>query len=500
MRACCVSLGDRKWWVASERLEEFCAVHPEAVLQPDPAAVCPRRSVEREKAVLELLRSRLSGLGPVDAATLAEDFALPATEIDAALLALQGEGYAMVMSGDGAARTWCERRLLARIHRYSRERRRKASRPVPPAAFMRFLLSWHGLDDPAGELEQVLALLEGWAAPVAAWERGLLASRCEDYSPRRLDEQFLSGFATWFRPGAAGQGTQQLVAATPIAIVPRRHADAWHKPAAPAGDGPSGLAAKVLAVLREQGAMFTVDLEQRTGLLPVQMEQAIGELVARGSVTSDAFSPLRWLIRPEAEKRRRQRAGRAIRGVIQPGLLGRWSVTRELGNLGEEELFHDQARLAVVCEALLRRYGVVFRGVLERESLIPPWRYLLRYLRRMEDRGEVHGGRFVDGFSGEQFALPEAVGLLRRCGREPGERELKVVNATDPLNLGGIITPGVKTPAKAGNRILLVDGVPAARLLGDEVELLDRGSPLTRSEAERQLRVVRGIPSSLAGG
>jgi len=366
---------------------------------------------------------------------------------------------------------------------------------------MRFLLNWHGLDDPAGELEQVLALLEGWTAPVAAWEQGLLASRCADYSPRRLDEQFLSGFATWFRPGGAGQGRQHLVAATPIAIVPRRHADFWQITPADETAKPGGLANKVLQVLHERGAMFTADLEQATGLMPIQMEQAIGELVARGVVTSDAFSPLRWLIRPESEKRRKQKALRGRRGPVQPGLLGRWSVTGGLsGNhavQADSELFSDQVRLATICEALLRRYGVVFRAVLERESLLPPWRYLLRYLRRMEDRGEVHGGRFVDGFSGEQFALPEAVGLLRRHAAEPADRQLKDINATDPLNLGGIITPGVKTAAKPGNRILLLDGIPVARLQGDELELLGRREQISSAEAERYLRVVRGLPASL---
>jgi ATP-dependent Lhr-like helicase len=497
LRASHVELDGTNWWVATERLEEFCAVHPDALLQPDPASVYPRVELDRDKALVELLRSRLSGLGPVDAATLADDFLLPQAELESALIALQTEGYAMVMD----SRTWCERRLLARIHRYSRERRRKAARQVSPAAYMRFLLNWHGLDDPAGELEQVLALLEGWTAPVAAWEQGLLASRCADYSPRRLDEQFLSGFATWFRPGSTGQGRQHLVAATPIAIVPRRHADFWQ--IAPAGETakPGGLASKVLQVLHERGAMFTVDLEQATGLMPIQMEQAIGELVARGLVTSDAFSPLRWLIRPESEKRRRQKALRGRRGPVQPGLLGRWSVTGGLsGNhavQADSELFSDQVRLATICEALLRRYGVVFRAVLERESLVPPWRYLLRYLRRMEDRGEVHGGRFVDGFSGEQFALPEAIGLLRRHAAEPADRQLKVINATDPLNLGGIITPGVKTAAKPGNRILLHDGIPAARLQGDELELLGKREQIGSAQAERYLRVVRGLPASL---
>jgi ATP-dependent Lhr-like helicase len=506
LRASRVELDGAIWWVATERLEEFCAVHPAALLMPDPVSVYPRAEPDRDKALIELLRSRLSGLGPVDAATLSDDFSLPRAEIDTALIALQTEGYAMVMGGEpvegNTEKTWCERRLLARIHRYSRERRRKAARPVPPAAYMRFLLNWHGLDDPAGELEQVLALLEGWTAPVAAWEQGLLASRCADYSPRRLDEQFLSGFMTWFRTGNAGQGRQQLVAATPIAIVPRRHADSWQSSLAGEAAKPGGLANRVLQVLREKGAMFSVDLEQGTGLMPIQVEQAIGELVARGLVTSDAFSPLRWLIRPESEKHRKQKALRGRRSAVQPGLLGRWSITgeasRSLAEKPEMELFPDQARLATVCEALLRRYGVVFRAVLERESLIPPWRYLLRYLRRMEDRGEVYGGRFVDGFSGEQFALPEAVGLLRRHAAEPAERQVKVINASDPLNLGGIMTPGVKTAAKPGNRILLLEGVPAARLQGDELELLGNNERIGSAEAERYLRVVRGIPASLA--
>jgi ATP-dependent Lhr-like helicase len=506
LRASHVELGGANWWVATERLEEFCAVHPEALLTPDPAAVYPRVETGRDQALIELLRSRLSGLGPVDALTLADDFSLPPAEINSALIALQTEGYAMVMengrAGESPEKTWCERRLLARIHRYSRERRRKAARPVPPAAFMRFLLNWHGLDDPAGELEQVLALLEGWTAPVAAWEQGLLASRCADYSPQRLDEQFLSGFATWFRPGNAGQGRQHLVAATPIAIVPRRHAELWRRGPAAETPEPGGLANRVLQALRTSGAMFTVDLEQNTGLMPVQLEQAIAELVARGLVTSDAFSPLRWLIRPESEKRRKQKAMRRRKGHAQNGLLGRWSISGDSpGNAGgspDGDLFPDQARLATLCEALLRRYGVVFRAVLGRESLLPPWRYLLRYLRRMEDRGEVHGGRFVDGFSGEQFALPEAVGLLRRHAAEPAERQHKVINATDPLNLGGIITPGVKTAAKPGNRILLLNGVPAARLLGDELELLGRDKLLGSAEAERYLRVVRGISATLA--
>ena len=501
-RVCCVRIEGVSWWVATERLQEFKTIFPQCEVQPDPSQLFSQKMVlERDQALVELLRSRLSGLGPVSVSTLEQDFCLPASEISRALIALQTEGYAIKMNAPQSSKTpgpegeqnvfWCERRLLARIHRYSREHRRKAARPVAPAAYMRFLLDWHGMDEPSAELEQVLAQLEGWTAPVAAWERGLLGPRCADYSPQRLDEQFLSGALTWFRPLNSVQSTQQLVAATPIAIVGRQQLEAWQDGEATAPQAPVGVGAKVFQALHQSGAMFGNDLEQESGLLRPQFEQAISSLVAQGLVTADAFSPLRWLIRPEAEKRKLDRAMRRRRLGGHQGLLGRWSSVAANPGSGRSGARANQALLAIQCEALLRRYGVVFRAVLERESLLQPWRHLLRYLRRMEDRGEVHGGRFVDGFSGEQFALPEAVGLLRRNSTTPDQRQLNVINASDPLNLGGIITPGLKTPAISGNRILLENGVPAARLIGGEIELL-KGSGVGAREAERYLRVVVG--------
>jgi len=511
-RACCVHCETGTWWVATERLDEFTAIHPEGEAQPDPSAVYPvHADPDRQQALVELLRSRLSGLGPVTVETLADDFRLSQAELEPALIALQTEGYAIRMSppqsvsesrSKGSSEDfWCERRLLARIHRYSRERRRKAARAVSPATYMRFLIDWHGLGEPAGELEQVLSLLEGWTAPVAAWETGLLGARCADYSAQRLDEQFLSGFVTWFRPLDSARNKQQLVAATPIAIVPRRQAAAWQSSGLETprvGEGASegvgegageSTGARLLQILTRGGAMFSEDLEHESGLLRPQFEQAIAALVAQGLVTADAFSPLRWLIRPESEKRKQHRAMKRRRLSPSGILLGRWSAITNSVSDSKQGALSEQALLAIQCEALLRRYGVVFRAVLERETLLQPWRYLLRYLRRMEDRGEVYGGRFVDGFSGEQFALPEAVGLLRRHAATPDHRQLKVINAADPLNLGGIITAGVKTPAKPGNRILLQNGLPAARLTGGEVELL-KGADVSSSEAERYLRVV----------
>jgi ATP-dependent Lhr-like helicase len=509
-RASCVNFGGGRCWVATERLGEVCAVHSAARCVPDPSQVYRPAVVEREVALRELLRSRLSGLGPISVSRLAADFALSPEEIAATMLALQNEGYAMSLGSEPGdtedGEKWCERRLLARMHRYSRERRRRAARPVAPASFVRFLLDWHGLCDSAGEMEQALAQLEGWAAPVAAWERGLLAARCADYSPQRLDEQFLSGYLTWFRPDGAATGTQQVVAATPIAIVARERMGFWPQAAASEPDGLGSLALRIWDILRQGGAMFTVELAQRTGLIQTQLEQGLAELVARGLISADAFSPLRWLIRPEAEKHRVQKRLGRRRGVFgggsQTGLLGRWSVVGATSSVApgespQDELFPDQVRLAAVCEALLRRYGVVFRALLERETLTPPWRLLLRYLRRMEDRGEVHGGRFVDGFSGEQFALPEAVGLLRRVDRGR-DRHLAVVSAADPLNLGGIITPGVRTAVRPGTRVLLLNGVPAARIQGDVIEPLEAGRELGPAEAERHLRSVHVLPGAVS--
>ncbi|MEJ8568345.1 DEAD/DEAH box helicase [Elongatibacter sediminis] len=492
-RACCVRRGNgQAWWVATERLAEVLALDPQAKPAPDPRAVwSPETEPDGPEAALrELLRSRLGGLGPVTVERLARDFGLSAAVIEQALGVLQNEGVAMQMAPDGEPAQWCERRLLARIHRYSRERRRRAARPVPPAAFLRFLLDWHGIEAPDTEVSQALERLEGWVAPLASWENQLLASRCRNYRPEALDQCFLSGQVCWFRPPQGASERQQIIAATPIGIVQRAHARLWQSGPAPSDEALGGAAAAVLALLREHGALFTPDLQDQAGLLRPELEHALAALIARGLVTADAFSPLRWLIRPENVKRRQLRSARPRSPLLAGGgMLGRWSAVPPVAE-GEPATPDDH--LPVVCAALLKRYGVVFRAVLERESLLPPWRDLLRYLRRMEDRGEVHGGRFVDGFSGEQFALPEAVGLLRRHAATDVDR-YAVIGAADPLNLGGIITAGAKTPALNGGRILLRDGVPVARGNGDQVEVLDSRLRMTDAELRARLLTVRPL-------
>jgi ATP-dependent Lhr-like helicase len=490
-RACCVSSSNgNQWWVATERLAEFLAIGNDLSAEPDPSSVWQEdQPISRESALVELLRSRLAGLGPVLIQTLADDFDLTTAEIEQALLALQNEGYAIRMSrgensDQATSEQWCERRLLARIHRYSRERRRHASRPVPPAAYMRFLVAWHGVDRPAADLGQALTQLEGWAAPLADWEPALLKSRCKDYTPQDLDQLVLSGQLSWFKPVQGGITRQNIVAATPVCLVARELLPNWQFGEPLQCEDLPTPSRKVLDLLKAEGAMFTDDLQRSAHLLRPELEQALATLVARGLVTADAFSPLRWLIRPEAVRRRQIKASKRRGGLSGVDMLGRWSAVKQLGS---KPMTPSQADLGIVCSALLRRYGVLFRAVIERETMLPPWRHVLRYLRRLEDRGEVRGGRFVDGFSGEQFALPEAVGLLRRHSKKQGEQQFAVISASDPLNLGGIMTPGVKTAAVNGHRILLCDGIPLARIQGDEPELLDKRSSLSLEQVRKHL-------------
>lgn len=432
----------------------------------------------------------MSGLGPVRREQLALDFGLNEDRIQHALMSLQNQGFAVLMQDGSIENLWCERRLLSRIHRYSREQRRRAVKPVSPAAYMNFLVHWHGMDDAGVDLDQALSSLQGWSAPAAMWEHSLLRVRCGEYSPDQLDHRFLNGQLAWFRPASLPEKASTIVSATPLSIVPRINLGQWLPKAPDHSTISDSLAMKVIALLEKHGAMFTSDLEQESGLLRPQLEQALKTLIAAGAISSDAFSPLRWLLRPEAQKLRRSRQAKR-HAVNLP--VGRWSITgagsASLAATGSSS--HKQQRMAVICQSLLRRYGVVFRAVIRRETLLPPWRELLSYLRRMEDRGEVRGGRFVDGFSGEQFALPEALGLLRQKAATHNSPQFTVISACDPLNLGGFITPGAKTPALNGNRILLENGLPVARCIGNELEEFAGISEQAAREAGQRLPVVR---------
>src|SRR5712691_8937175 len=459
-------------WVTAERLPMLEAVFPGA--RCEPALSVPERdrarAWTREDAVRELVRGRLEAVALTTAADVAGSLGVAVADVDFALGALEHEGF--VLRGrftPGVAELeWCERRLLARIHRYTLDRLRQEIEPVTAADFMRFLLRWQRVapdaraEGPEG-LGAVLDLLDGCEVPAGAWEADVLPARLGEYDPLWLDGLCLSGEIAWGRlsPAASSNGHKSgPIRTTPIALFRRERGAVWRSLTVqpdPASLPLTHSARAVLEALDQRGASFFGDLVNATGLLRTEVEKGLGELVAWGLVSSDSFAGLRALLVPS--DRRRPIGGFRRRGRIAPfgvETAGRWSRVRAAAPLPEE------AVAEAVAWQLLRRYGVVFRRLMTRETLLTPWRDILRVYRRLEARGEIRGGRFVGGFSGEQYALPEAVGLLRSVRREEPRGELVAVSGADPLNLVGIVTPGDVVAGVATNRILYRDGIPVA--------------------------------------
>jgi ATP-dependent Lhr-like helicase len=478
--------------VAAERLHELLAVFPAADLSPPIEPVAEARP-SSEEALREILRGRLELLGPIRAAALAAPLSMSADAVLAALLQLEIEGAVMRGAFTAAGNDeWCDRRLLARIHRYTRDKLRAAIQPVPPAQFVRFLFRWHqvagadGHERREGEagLADVLRQLEGHAAPAAAWEEDILAARVKDYTPAMLDKLCAAGRVVWWRPfdkdsGDAGQRKTGPIRGTPILLCERGALANWQQVnrAGIEEDVPlSTKARRVRDALGAHGASFFADLQRDAGLLRIEVEQALAELVAHGMASCDSFAGLRALVMP-ADKRDRLRRRRPGHEPIDDA--GRWSLTRAPRPLPDAPGALAQPHVEHIARVLLRRYGVVFRKLLEREDGLPPWRDLYYVLRRLEARGEVRGGRFVSGFSGEQFALPEAATALRKIVKARGEERV-CISSVDPLNLVGILTPGEKVPRLPGNRLLFDNGAPIAVHSGGDVRYL-----VTLGEAER---------------
>jgi ATP-dependent Lhr-like helicase len=310
----------------------------------------------------------------------------------------------------------------------------------------------------------VVDVLEGFDAAAAAWETEILPARMHSYDPAWLDGLCLSGRISWIRrllPSVPRRGGP--LRSTPIALVDRSHKEAWRGVIDEVETQPAADAAVVLSALRSRGASFFHDLLSASGLLRTQLEHALAELVAGGWVTSDGFVGMRALLAPSA---RRRTGFPTPRSRIE--LAGRWSALDLTGNPT------DPASVEIIARALLRRWGVVFHALLVRERGLPPWRDLFRCYRNLESRGEIRGGRFVEGFSGEQYALPEAVGSLRSSRRAEPNGVSIALSAADPLNLLGIILPGARLPATTGNRFLLRDGeVIAVREAGEVRMLVD---------------------------
>jgi len=470
-------------WVAAERLSEMQALLPHA--DCDPAIPAVRAApASPDEALREILRGRLELLGPVSAAQLGAPLGLDATP---ALVALEAEGAVMRMEGE----RWCERRLLARLNRYTREKQRSEVQAVPPAQFLRFLFRWQGVAGAAlderreGEagLLAVLRQLEGFSAPAGAWEDDVLAPRLRLYLPELLDRLCSAGQVVWFRPAQTTDPERRSgpVRTTPIVLCARDALAYWTVGAASAATGSptSPRAEKVFDALRTHGASFFNDLVHDAGMLRSEVELGLGELVSLGLASSDSFAGLRALILPHERKEKLRRYRRSL--PVDVDAAGRWSLPRTpraaepAGALADPAVEH-------VARVLLRRYGVVFRALLAREDHLPPWRELFYVYRRMEARGEIRGGRFVSGFSGEQFALPEAAGALRKAVGE--DEELVSISAADPLNLVGVITPGEKVPALSGNRVLYRNGVPVAVQAGDDIRFLQA----VESKSEWEIR------------
>jgi len=509
-------------WVAAERLATLRDLYPDAVLQPviDAPPECAEGFKTRDEALRELLRARLGGLGPATAESLAAPLGLARSEVELALLALQAEGYVLqgrltpLRPADADAE-WCERHLLARIHRYTLKRLRREIEPVEPRDFVRFLFDWQrvgatsrvsGPDALAG----VLGQLEGFEAPAAVWEAEILPARVQDYASPWLDELCTAGRTLWtrLRPLASeGRAAGTSLRSTPVLLLPRRAAPLWTRLAPNrADDAEPGSRARLVAEhLAAHGASFFDEIADSVRLLPAELEDALAELVVRGRVNCDSFAGLRALLVPAAKRssvHARRRRGVTLMGIAD---AGRWSLIRSPASAADDAQGKAKAAsvpsrvdadaLEHVARILLRRFGVVCWRLLEREATwLPPWRDLVRVYRRLEARGEIRGGRFIAGLTGEQFALPEAIASMREVRRRPADDALVCLAASDPANLLGTVVAGPKVARIAGARVIWRDGVPLATSIGGEVAALlplDRDALRVASDALRQGPVWR---------
>ena len=502
--------GGKTLWVASERWMLARAAYPDAEILAQPTVPeSLSAAVESVDALLHLVRGRLSIVGPVTAAKIAADLGLRASAVEAALSALEGEGFVLQGHFESSAELplgvveWCERRLLARIHRLTLADARKRVQAVPAETFWRFLAEHHHLapearrESRAGLFEAV-GQLQGFELAASAWEGEVLPGRVAKYQPEWLDTLSFSGELAWgrLRPPRKMEDPEKaagssLTRVAPIALSFRADL-AWMLPPERLGADAALPAArpeaqKVYAALKAQGALFFDDLADASGLLATEVKDALSELAALGVVTSDGFSALRGLVlaKAPAPRRRVSRWGaRPARAASAP--VGRWTLFP-----GRVTACAPEERLQQWAWQLLRRYGVLFRDLLEREAAAPSWWELVPVLRRLEARGETRGGRFVAGVAGEQYALPEAVEALRRARGD--EDSWLVVSASDPLNLEGVLNDKPRVPAVRGNRLLYRNGkVVAVFQAGSAAFREDLPEPV-KAKAERALQLQ--VPS-----
>ncbi|RMH34858.1 MAG: DEAD/DEAH box helicase [Nitrospirae bacterium] len=472
-------------------------------------------SLSTDESVEAIVRGWLEVCGPITASALAAKLHLATSQVRGALLRCEREGLVLrgrfrstihqnapmaSLSPQSAPphvpeEEWCHRRLLARMHHRTVTALRREIEPVSAADFMRFLFRWqhrapgsqlHGDDG----LRAIIAQLAGFEAPASAWERSLLKERVSNYEPELLDRLCLRGEVAWGRftwPEALsaskaftatnherreGLSTERLgrmvtpSSAAPLSFCLREDLS-WlltlarrKMPSAP--EAPrlflSEIASDVLRDLQAQGASFFADLQRSTGHLAAQIETALWELISAGLVTADGFDNLRALLDP-----RRRRAEGKDRARRPRHSAGRWALLPWSPHRGTATDQSSSSAIERWAQQLLSRYGIVFRDLIKREAISMAWHELLRVYRRMEWRGDIRGGRFVSGCTGEQFALPEAVEALRAVRRNPqlGAQEM-LLSPADPLNLVGILIPGERISPYTTKPLHFRNGVPVA--------------------------------------
>jgi len=526
------------FWVCAEKLPVVLALWQDLELSTE---IEPPESLKKQwettDARIEILRGWMEFIGPVTSEQIASQLGWTTSQIEATFEALEGEGIVLrgqfrpLLQSDNTEQNdaeqnetgqnqksveWCHRRLLARIHRLTIEGLRKQIEPVDVATFMRFLFQYQGLHpgyrrEGSQGLLDTISQLQGFDLPAVCWERDIFAYRIKNYSPGLLDELCLSGDVAWGRlhpqPKVEGKGrAMKAISRNSLIGLFCREDSHWLLPEGAILDALQlgGAAADVLEILEQRGAMFAIDLQQASGLLPTQFPDALGELIARGWITSDGFTGLRRLMQPAGSASVRHRGiGRGSQQRKISGQAGRWSIWRRSINEGDADQNQapaKQNRIERWAWQLLNRWGVVFRDLIDREQEAPRWYELARFYRRLEARGEIRGGRFIKGVAGEQFAVSDVIAQLRKlrsspASIEPGKIELLVLRAADPLNMVGILDELPRVPATANNRVIYWNGEAVAAIQKKEFLLL---KALTTEECLILARKLKMSPDEIS--
>lgn len=470
-----------KLWIAGERIPYFEKIFNSLELvYPISLPEKIRLKIDNiQDPLTEIVRGRAEIMGPFTSKELSDISEVPIERIHLSLIHLENEGF--IFRGKFSPNTdleeWCERRLLARIHRYTLQRLRNEIKPVSVVKFMHFLFSWHHvLPDKKKSgpeaLLQTLTQLEGFHAPSTSWEGDILPSRIKDYDHNWLDILCISGKLMWGRfkssvKSSIDKSLTQTIKTTPISFISRTNLPIWQYAYSNSTDEdyPISNNSKIVdQIIKQNGALFFDDIVKKSGLFEYQVEECLNELISINKVTSDSFTGLRALLTSNKYKAQRN----SNTNLFSMKFAGRWSLIQT-----DEELQKRESVVERIAWILLHRYGIVFRKLVERENISIPWRDLVRTYRTLEARGLIRGGRFVEGFYGEQFALPEAIVELRKINKEPEQNVLVSISAADPLNLTGIIIPGKRIPGYWGNRILFRDGKPIATLESKDINFLE---------------------------